>query len=283
VYVRDTTPENLSKLIIADLFLYQDCVDDLCKVSDICFVSSTVVSMRIKESGFSGRVVLFSGSVVYMDEETVKKCDYVVHIPYMKADSDNLKTWMISPIITKTKHTGEWSDSRSSSRGSKKKTYRQRFNHWLRSIAAYFHLITIPEKPPKRHRRKRSKHNDSSIASSKAQSGGVHSSVHSASTTLRQRNASNPAGVSLFTDYIKRKLKRGLQTFGKFSTNDEPIHTYPLGTKFNFVGGKILFVDKFQYDVEMTFCMWRLLNPTGTTNGVFFIIITSYLSVVLMY
>ena len=28
-----------------------------------------------------------SSSVVYMDDETVKECDYVVHIPYMKADS----------------------------------------------------------------------------------------------------------------------------------------------------------------------------------------------------
>ena len=237
-------------------------MDSLCKVSDVCFVSSTVVSMRIKESGFSGRVVLFSGSVVYMDEETVKKCDYVVHIPYMKADSDNLKTWMTSPIVTRMKPSGEWSDSRAHHRGLKKKIQPHWFNSWMRSIGVYLHLVTIPEKPPKRHRRRRSKHNDSSIASSKGQSGNVYSSVHSVSTTLRQRHSSNP-GASLFTDYIKRKLKRGLQTFGKFSNHDEPIHTYPLGTKFNFVGGKVLFVDKFQYDVEMTFSMWRLLNPTG--------------------
>ena len=233
-------------------------MDELRKVADICFVSSTAESVRLKASGFLGRVVLFSGSVVYMDEETVKKCDYVVHIPYMKADCDNLKTWMTSPIATKTKYTREFSDSRSASRGVR--TTRFEFNRWLRSVAVYFHLIPVPEKPPQRLRRrmKRLKHNESSMIMS---SNMYSNAYQSSTTTLRQRYGAN-SGVS-FTDFMKRKVKRGLQILGGFSSNDEPVHTYPLGTKFNFVGGNVIFIDKFQHDVETTFCMWRLLNPTG--------------------
>lgn len=233
----------------------QDDVDELCKVADICFVSSTAESVKLKESGFLGRVVLFSGSVVYLEEETVKKCDYVVHIPYMKADCDNLKTWMTSPIAAKTKYTREFSDSRSASRGA---TWFE-FNRWLRSVAVYFHLVPVAEKPTQRQRRrtKRLIHNESSMLLSST----FHSSVHPSSNTLRQRHGANAGGS--FSDYVKRKVRKGLQIIGGFSSNDEPVHTYPLGTKFNFVKGNVIFIDKFQHDVETTFCMWRLLNPTG--------------------
>ena len=48
-------------------------------------------------AGFPGRVVLFSGSVAYMDDDNVSACDYVVPLPFMKTDADNLKAWMIAP------------------------------------------------------------------------------------------------------------------------------------------------------------------------------------------
>ena len=60
----------------------QDAINELCRDSDVCFVSSTLESITIKESGYTGRVVLFSSSVLYMDDETVKECDYVVHIHF---------------------------------------------------------------------------------------------------------------------------------------------------------------------------------------------------------
>ena len=50
-------------------------------------------------TGFPGRVVLFSGSVAYLDDENVSACDFVVPIPFMKTDVDNLKMWMVTPMV----------------------------------------------------------------------------------------------------------------------------------------------------------------------------------------
>ena len=44
-------------------------------------------------------MVLFSGSVAYLDDENVSACDFVVPIPFMKADADNLKAWMVTPMV----------------------------------------------------------------------------------------------------------------------------------------------------------------------------------------
>lgn len=235
-------------------------MNELCRDTDVCFVSSTSESIRIKESGFTGRVVLFSGSVLYMDDETVKECDYIVNIPYMKADSDNLKSWLNSPIkLIVARETSEYkSVSRSTFNSDKVHSLRFQVNSWLRSIAIYFNLISLPKKY-RRGKRRREKINDSSmILSSKA-----YSSAHSISSTIRQRHGPLPIyGVNLFKKYIERKVKKGFKNFHGFSNNDSE-NTYPLGTKFNFLKRKVLWMNKFQHDVEMTFCMWRLLNPTG--------------------
>ena len=241
---------------------------ELCAVADICFVSSTAESVRIKDRGFSGRVVLFSGSVVYMDEETVKKCDYVVHIPYMKADSDNLKIWITSPIVKLTKFSAaDLSVTRSSIRRARgTRTLWRNFILWLKVTGAYLHLINAPDgKPVRRRRQKRSKINDSSMLSSKVQSGNAYTSMQSNNPALRLRYPSTTAsnGLHSIIDYVKKKVKRGLQSVGGFSVGEDPAHTYSLGTKFNFLKGRSFLIDRFQQDVEKTFCMWRLMNPTG--------------------
>ena len=236
----------------------------MCRDSDVCFVSSTSESITIKESGYTGRVVLFSSSVVYMDDETVKECDYVVHIPYMKADSDNLKIWLNSPLKLNATHEicelKSCSGSRSTCKGTKVSSTRNISKHWLKSLAIYFNLIS--DDTPKKHRRGK-RRRENFVDSSMVVSSKVYSSVRSVNTNTRQRNVPAPAmGVNSFKKYIKRKVKKGLQNLSSFS-NDDCKNTYPLGTKFNFMSRKVLWMSKFQHDVELTFCMWRLLNPTG--------------------
>jgi hypothetical protein len=77
--------------------------DDLCINCDVCFVSSTIECVRIKKMGFPGRVVLFSGSLAYMDDvgNLGDHSDYIIQMPYMKTDLDSLKQWLISPISNK--------------------------------------------------------------------------------------------------------------------------------------------------------------------------------------
>ena len=245
-------------------------MNELCAVADICFVSSTAESVRIKDRGYSGRVVLFSGSVVYMDEETVKKCDYVVHIPYMKADSDNLKTWITSPVVKLSKFSGDLSVTRSSIRRARGgRTLWHNLKLWIKVTSAYLHFTRANDgKPVRRRRQKRSKINDSSMLSSKVQSGNAYTSMQSVNpAALRLRypvTASN--GLSSIADYVKKKVKKGLQSVGGFTAGEEPAHTYSLGTKFNFLKGRSFLIDKFQHDVERTFCMWRLMNPTGALS-----------------
>jgi hypothetical protein len=74
--------------------------NDLCINCDVCFVSSTVECVRIKKMGFPGRVVLFSGSLAYMDDvgNLGYHSDYIIQMPYMKKDLDSLRQWLISPI-----------------------------------------------------------------------------------------------------------------------------------------------------------------------------------------
>jgi hypothetical protein len=56
--------------------------DDLCINCDVCFVSSTVECVRIKKMGFPGRVVLFSGSLAYMDDvgNLGYHSDYIIQV-----------------------------------------------------------------------------------------------------------------------------------------------------------------------------------------------------------
>jgi alanine racemase len=261
-------------------------MNELCAVADICFVSSTAESVEIKDRGFSGRVVLFSGSVVYMDEETVKKCDYVVHIPYMKADSDNLKTWITSPVVKLTKFTGDLSVARSSIRRARGgETVWHNVTYWLKVTGTYLHLIRAhDDKPVRRRRQKRSKINDSSALSSKVQSGNAYSSMQSVNPAMRLRYPGSALnGISSLADYVKKMVKRGIQSVGGFTAGEEPAHTYSLGTKFNFLKGRSFLIDRFQHDVERTFCMWRLMNPTGKLSYSLIVYSVSYLSILFFY
>ena len=90
-----------------------------------------------------------------MDDETVKECDYVVHIPYMKADSDNLKSWLISPI--KSKCLRDTNELRTTFGRVKVKSIRSNIYLWLKSIAVFLKIVRVEPQPKLKRKRRREK------------------------------------------------------------------------------------------------------------------------------
>ena len=205
----------------------QESVNELGRIYDLCVVTSAYECGRIKERGYGGPVVLFSGSMAYLDDENVNRCDFVVPMPFVKTDVEDFKTWLKSPVhkVALGPPPRRVADDVSSVASSVPK------------LPALSWLLGLPGQLP---------YVDVIFAWFAARS--------------YTRSLASVALEAMGTRI--RRLAAGVADL--FTTKVEVDATYALGTKFNFLKTKIFFVPMFTYEIEKAFCKWRLLNPTGS-------------------
>ena len=212
----------------------QDAVNELSRVYDVCFVGSIFESVRIKERGYPGRVVLFSGSVAYMDDETISKCDFILGVPCMKTDADHLKAWITSP----NQKTTIASRKELSSAGAGGEGDEAGEGAMLLDLDGEESMTSDGDDAPTSGQGQRSDEDDDD---------------HTSPALMR-------VAATVIGDGVYWLIRQFIKSI---SDVDHSVKTYSLGTKFNYVDTSVLFVSMFQNDVEKTFCKWRLLNPGG--------------------